>query len=67
MTLLKKIQIEKKSHLKIPIELYVIQTMKKQLFCSVTSTFPQYGEICFRKSSGSNMGMPNLLRAIGAK
>jgi len=29
MTLLKKIHIEKKSHLKIPIELCVTQTMKK--------------------------------------
>jgi len=36
MTSLKKIQIDKKSHLKIPIELYAIQTLSKLLYCSVT-------------------------------
>jgi len=36
MTLLKKITREKKSHLKLPIELYAIQTLTKLLYCSDT-------------------------------
>jgi len=36
MTLLKKIQMKKKTHLKIPIELYAIETLTKLLYCSVT-------------------------------
>jgi len=35
MTLLKKIQMQK-SHVKISIKLYAIQTLSKLLYCSVT-------------------------------
>jgi len=36
MTLLNEISNGKKSHQKIPIELYAIQTLTKLLYCSVT-------------------------------